>query len=63
MSQNRLKIGKNQAFLSVFEIKIQNNSVKKQKIPQVCVGTNDDFERNSKLHFTSVWYNISKGAF
>jgi len=23
--------------------------------------TNNDFEQNSKLHFTSVWYNISKG--
>ena len=54
MSQNRLKIGKNQAFLSVFEIKIQNNSVQKQKIPQFCVETNDDFERNSKLQFTAV---------
>ena len=30
-------------------------------MPQVCVGTNNDFERNSKLQFTSVWYNILKG--
>ena len=32
-------------------------------MPQVCVGTNNDFERNSKLQFTSVWYNISKGEY
>lgn len=25
--------------------------------------TNDNFERNSKLSFTSVWYNVSKGEY
>jgi hypothetical protein len=28
--------------------------VQKQKVPQFCFGTNDDFERNSKLSFTAV---------
>ena len=27
-------------------------------MPQFCLGTNDDVERNSKLSFTPVWYNI-----
>ena len=48
---------------SSFEIKIRKNGVQNQKMPQFCVGTNNDFERNSKLKFTPVWYNISKGAF
>ena len=36
--------------------------VQNQKMPQFCLGTKDDFERNSKFQFTSVWYNISKGV-
>ena len=43
------------------EIKIRKIGVQKPKMPQFCFGTNDDFEQNSKLQFTSVWYNISKG--
>ena len=31
----------------------------KSKTPRNHVGTNDDFERSSKLQFTPVWYNIS----
>ena len=30
----------------------------KSKTPRNHIGTNNDFERNSKLQFTSVWYNI-----
>ena len=29
-------------------------------MPQFCVGTNNDFEQQSKMHFTAVRYNISK---
>ncbi len=35
--------------------------VQNQKMPQFCVGTNVSFERNSKVRFTAVRYNISKG--
>jgi uracil-DNA glycosylase len=41
-------------------VSVANNfTFAKQKLHQF-VGTNNDFERNSKLQFTSVWYNISK---
>jgi len=57
------KYGLNKAVLNDFKIKIPKIGVQNQKMPQFYVGTNNDFERNSKLQFASVWYNISKGDY
>ena len=53
-----LKMG----IFSFFEWNVRKIGVQNQKMPQFCLGTKDDFERNSKFQFTSVWYNISKGV-
>ena len=60
--ENKPKSAKNkqnQAVLSDLEIKIQKNRCSKSKNALILRWTNNDFERNSKLQFTSVWYNIS----
>ncbi len=51
----------NICFLYFIELKIQKISVQNQKMPQFSIGTNVSFEQNSKVHFTVVRYNISKG--
>ena len=47
--------------MSDLEITIQKIGVPNQKSPQFCVGSKVIFEQNSKVRFTAVRYNISKG--
>ncbi len=36
--------------------------VQNQNMPRFCLGTNVSFEQYSKVRFTAVWNDISKGA-